>query len=147
MNPILTAAVEVERLCVQQGWPFCFIGGLAVLRWGEPRLTRDVDLTVVTGFGGEGKVIDKTLESFKGRFPDIKKFAMENRVLLVKAANGIPLDIALGALPFEERAAQRASAWKIDKPFPMSGSRESPSTAAAACRRSSAVSTSTLSTT
>lgn len=36
---------------------FCFIGGLALLRWGEPRTTRDTNLTLLTGFGGEERFI------------------------------------------------------------------------------------------
>lgn len=42
MNPLFAAAAEIQQLCVQAEWPFCFIGGIAVLRWGEPRVTRDV---------------------------------------------------------------------------------------------------------
>ena len=54
MNPIFEAAREVEQVCRAAGFSFCFIGGLAVQRWGEPRMTADVDLTLITGFGGEG---------------------------------------------------------------------------------------------
>lgn len=57
MNPIFVAAAEMQQLWRAQSWRACFIGGLAVLRWGEPRLTRDGDLTIVTGLGGEGEVI------------------------------------------------------------------------------------------
>jgi hypothetical protein len=35
---VLAAADEVQRLCQRQEWPFCFIGGVAVQRCGEPRL-------------------------------------------------------------------------------------------------------------
>jgi hypothetical protein len=42
---VLAAAEQVQQLCQQHGWRFCFIGGVAVQRWGEPRLTQDVDLT------------------------------------------------------------------------------------------------------
>jgi len=44
-----------------------FIGALAVIRWGEPRLTQDVDLTILTGFGGEARYIDALLQRFTGR--------------------------------------------------------------------------------
>jgi hypothetical protein len=49
LSGVLDAAREVQVLCEQRGWRFCFIGGVAVQRWGEPRLTQDVDLTLVTG--------------------------------------------------------------------------------------------------
>ena len=51
MNPIFAAAREIQDFCRGRGWRSCVIGGLAVQRWGEPRLTRDVDVTLLTGFG------------------------------------------------------------------------------------------------
>lgn len=115
MNPLLAAAAEIQELCDAEGWPFCFIGGLAVLRWGEPRVTRDVDLTIVTGFGGEAPVVHATLDRFVSRVDDPAAFAHANRVLLLRASNGIPIDVALGGLPFEERATQRASVYPFDE--------------------------------
>ena len=38
---VLEAAEQVQAFCQQQGWRFCFIGGVAVQRWGEPRLTQE----------------------------------------------------------------------------------------------------------
>jgi len=48
---ILAAAAEVEAFCRLRNWPFCFIGGIAVQRWGMPRFTQDVDLTLFTASG------------------------------------------------------------------------------------------------
>ena len=87
----------------------CFIGGLAVQRWGEPRLTQDADVSVVTGFGNEQPYIDAVLASFEARRDDAADFARRYRVILVRASSGAPIDISLGAMPFEERAAGRAS--------------------------------------
>jgi hypothetical protein len=113
LNPIFAAALEVQDLCRGRTWPFCFIGGLAVQRWGEPRLTQDVDLTIVTGFGHEEEFVDALLGLLASRRPDARDFALRNRVLLVKSSGGIPIDIALGALPFEERVVERASSWRV----------------------------------
>ena len=57
MNPIFAAALEVQAACREEGLRFCFIGGLAVQRWGEPRLSVDVDLTVSTALGEEEGVV------------------------------------------------------------------------------------------
>jgi len=113
MNPVLEAASEIDRACSALSMRFCFIGGLAVLRWGEPRLTRDVDLTIVCAYGSEDSVIDPLLARFAARMDGAQAFALRHRVLLLQAANGVPIDIALGALPFEERAAERATRWQI----------------------------------
>jgi hypothetical protein len=108
---VLAAAGEVQHFCQQRGWPFCFIGGIAVQRWGEPRLTQDVDLTLLTGFGGEEKFVDLLLKELNPRRPDAREFALSRRVLLVRTTSGVDVDVALGAFPFEERSIQRSSTW------------------------------------
>lgn len=50
MNEVIRAAAQLQAVCEQNRWRYCFIGGLAVLRCGEPRETIDVDLTLLTGF-------------------------------------------------------------------------------------------------
>lgn len=111
MNELFTAALELQHFCDQRQWRFCFIGGVAVQRWGEPRFTGDADMTLLTGFGEEERFAVALLENFTPRRPDALGFALANRVLLLRAANHIPLDVALGGLPFEENSIRRASAF------------------------------------
>lgn len=113
MNPIFGAALDLQQFCTERVWSFCFIGGIAVQRWGEPRLTEDADLTLLTGFGSEESFVDALLAVFLPRRPDAREFALRYRVLLLSAGNGVPLDVSLGAMPFEQRAAERASAFEI----------------------------------
>lgn len=113
MNDVFDAASDIQRFCADHGWPFCFIGGVAVQRWGEPRQTRDVDLTIVTGFGNEAPFIDELLAHFPTRGDHPRDFALRNRVLLLLSDDGVGIDVALGALPFEQRAVTRATPWVI----------------------------------
>jgi len=113
VNPIFAAALELQEFCGGRGWRFCFIGGVAVQRWGEPRLTLDADLTLLTGLGGEDRFVDALLAAFGGRRHDARDFALRYRVLLLQAASGVPLDVSLGAMPFEERAVERSSDFAI----------------------------------
>ena len=112
-NRLLEAAQEIQQFCRIRNWRFCFIGGLAVQRWGEARLTRDADLTVYTGIGDELRYIEELLGTFKSRIEGAREFALGHRVLLLRASNGIPLDVTLGALPFEDKAVTLASAEEI----------------------------------
>ncbi len=113
MNPIFAAALEIQDFCRARRWEFCFIGGVAVQRWGEPRLTQDVDLTLLSGFGTEEAFVTALLERFRARRTDAREFALRHRVLLLQSEGGTPIDVALGAMPFEERAIQRASDFAI----------------------------------
>jgi len=74
-----------------------------------------VDLTILTGFGAEESFIDAILERFSNRIPETRQFALESRVLLLEGAGRIPINVALGAMPFEERAVERATAFPIGK--------------------------------
>jgi hypothetical protein len=90
-------------------WPFCIIGGVAALHWGEPRVTRDVDVTLLTGFGTEENFVKELLSHYEPLISDAHGFALQIRVLLLQAQGSIGIDIAVGALPFEESAVKRAS--------------------------------------
>jgi hypothetical protein len=113
MSTVFQAAVEVEAFCAARGWKHCFIGGIAVQRWGKPRVTMDVDLTLLTGFGGEEKFIDSFLRAFPGRQPNSAKAALTSRVVLAKSSNGTEVDMSLGGLPFEEASVGRATRWSF----------------------------------
>jgi hypothetical protein len=113
VEELLQTASKIDKFLKRQSWRFCFIGGIAIQRWGELRFTRDVDLTLLTGFGKEEEFADILLKEFRPRQPDAREFALTSRVLLAKTTDGIDVDIAFGALPFEERTIARASLWEI----------------------------------
>jgi hypothetical protein len=113
MTELYMTALEVQRLCEGQNWPFCIIGGIAVQRWGEPRFTRDVDLTIFTGFGGEERYLDFLLKDFQLRPPCSRTSALANRVLLLTSSRDVPIDIAFGAIDFEHRSIERSSLWAM----------------------------------
>lgn len=119
MNELTVLALELQSFCESRGWEFCLIGGLAVQHWGEPRFTKDVDMTLLTGFGNEEPYIREWLGSYEARMPDPENFAIANRVLLLRSALGIGIDIALGALPFEQSAVARATPIELEPGAPL----------------------------
>lgn len=108
MKDLVLQAAELDRLFREKGWRFCFIGGIAIQQWGQPRLTDDMDVTLLTGFGGEEPFVDELLRRYETRVPNAREFALRNRVLLLRNKQGTGMDVALGALPFEESAVERA---------------------------------------
>jgi hypothetical protein len=114
LNALYASALALQAFCLEKAFRSCIIGGLAVQRWGEPRLTLDVDLTLLTGFGREAVYVDTLLGHFRGRLPDARGFALEHRVLLLSSPSGVPLDVSLGAMPFEERTIDRSSAFEFE---------------------------------
>lgn len=113
MTALLEAARDVLDWLDRRSWRSCLIGGLAVQRWGEPRLTNDADVTVLVDLGLEERFIDEVLREFAPRRPDARVFALRYRVLLVETAGGAPLDLALGTTGFECETLERASTWTV----------------------------------
>ena len=108
MVDLIGEAVRLEAFLQSRGWRFCFIGGLAVQHWGEPRLTRDLDVSLLTGFGGERAYVESLVSVYSPRIEDAIEFALTRRVLLVRSESGVGIDVSLAALPYEELAVNRA---------------------------------------
>jgi hypothetical protein len=113
MKDLFEVAKRVQVFLDARNWRSCVIGGVAVQRWGEPRLTRDVDVTLLTGIGGEERYVDEILRHFKSRVAGAREFALTRRVMLLAAEDGTEIDLALGGLPFEENAVARASDYEF----------------------------------
>jgi hypothetical protein len=112
--PALAAAArDVLAVLDAAGRPACLIGGLVVLRWGQPRATTDADFSVLTPFGDEPAVIDLLLTRFAPRRADARTFALNHRVLLLISDAAVKIDVALAALPFEIEAIEQATPWEI----------------------------------
>jgi hypothetical protein len=114
MTPLLEAARDLQTFLEERHWRFAIIGGLALLRWREPRFTRDVDVSLLCGFGREDEFIPPFFASgYRPRISDAAAFARRNRVLLLEAPDGVPIDIALAGLPFEEEVVECSSKFEF----------------------------------
>lgn len=113
MNGLFQAAVRLQSFGDGPGWRSCFIGGIAVQRWGGPRVTVDLDPTLLTGFGDEDRFIAPLLAEFPKRIAEAAEFARRHRVLLLRTPDGVGIDVSLGALPFEESAVERATVFSF----------------------------------
>ncbi len=113
MKSLIGLAEEIQGFFEKNSWRFCFIGGVALQRWGQPRLTLDVDISLLTGFGKEVAFIEPLLATYRSRIADAKEFALQNRVLLLMSERGIGIDIVLAGLPFEEEVINRASSFEF----------------------------------
>src|SRR5215472_17342767 len=113
MNGLLTAAYDFQSFGDTREWKSCIVGGIAVQRWGEPRVTRDVDMFIFTSIGGEEDYITCLLGHYQTRIKDPESFARKNRVLLLQTRDKVSIDVSVGALPFEDLVVQRATTFEF----------------------------------
>ncbi|MEW5766175.1 MAG: nucleotidyl transferase AbiEii/AbiGii toxin family protein [bacterium] len=111
----IRAICKVHNFFDSAGIQYVFIGGIALQWWGEPRFTRDVDVTILVDLGKEEVVIKKILSAFPPRIPDALGFALKNRVCLVSTKDGYEIDISLGIPGYEEEVMKRAVEFNVDK--------------------------------
>ena len=103
---ICSISAELERYNI----PYMLIGGQAVLLYGEPRLTRDIDITL-------GVDIDKlkNIISLAGGLAlkilpeNVETFVRETMVLpVVHEKTGIRIDFIFSFSPYEQQAIVKA---------------------------------------
>lgn len=115
MNRQFETAWQLHAFLSARGIPYAIIGGLAVQRWGQPRLTRDVDVTVLLPPGREEAALREIVAAFPPRIQEAVAFALEHRVLPVNVPGGSEADISLGLPGYEEQVMARATAYDLDE--------------------------------
>ena len=97
--------------------PYMVIGGQAVLLYGEPRLTRDIDITLGIGVEELSKV-KKILRpmGLKILVKNDKEFVAKTMVLpAMDRESGIRIDFTFSYSPYERQAIERAKDIKLGR--------------------------------
>lgn len=107
---MFTALLEkVASALDRAGIPYMVIGGQAVLRYGEARLTRDIDLTLGADVDRLPDVLSVTAECGFDVLVDPEPFVRETMVLPCSdPGSGIRLDLVFSFSPYEREAIARA---------------------------------------
>lgn len=93
------------------------IGGVAGLLHGTARHTEDVDLTALADGVDLGALLERChAQGLEERIPDALAFATQSQVLLlVHRLTGVPVDVTLAWLPYEEQALARAQRIQVQQ--------------------------------
>ena len=112
MITLFEEAARLQEVLLNEGLDFFFVGGIPLQKWGQPRLTTDIDLTVFTELVDE----DKRIKWFLSRFDPLigtpeatLQFARQRRVLLLQTDSKIEIDVMLGGLADVSEELRRSS--------------------------------------
>jgi predicted nucleotidyltransferase len=92
------------------GVPYMVIGGQAVLLYGEPRLTRDIDITLGVGpeHANDILAVAKT-SGLEALVESVSDFVHQTLILpCQQGGTGIRVDFIFSFSPYEQQALQRA---------------------------------------
>jgi hypothetical protein len=96
--------------------PYMIIGGQAVILYGEPRLTRDVDITLGVGKEQLETLLNICTSLQLAPIPEnVRAFVEETMVLpALEQATGIRVDFIFSYTPYERQAIARAGRILLD---------------------------------
>lgn len=115
MLRVFEAAWQFHQFFNSHHIPYVMIGGLAAQHWGQPRLTHDLDITVVIPIEETDSVLNLLTTKFQTRISDALEFAKKHRVLLLYASNGCNVDISVGLPGYEDELIKRAPSLELEK--------------------------------
>ena len=102
---------KIARALEAAGIPYMIIGGQAVLLYGEPRLTKDIDIMLGTDLDRLPDILSAVLEMGLTPLVDPETFTRQTMVLPCSdPESGFRVDLILSFTPFERLAISRACA-------------------------------------
>lgn len=101
---------QIASHLVVKNLPYMVIGGQAVLLYGEPRLTRDIDITLGTDPSRLSEVLQVAKELELKVLPEsVEDFVKQTLVLpVLEESTGIRVDFIFSFSPYEAQAIERA---------------------------------------
>jgi len=102
--------IRIAQTLKQRTLPYMIIGGQAVLLYGTPRMTKDIDVTLGANIDEMENVVRAVKDAGLDILPkDFMAFAQETFVLPTRDENtGIRVDFIFSFTPYERQAIQRA---------------------------------------
>ena len=107
----------LERISLaldEAGIPYMVVGGQAVLLYGEPRLTKDIDITLGVTLESLGKVLALAQHNALNPLVDPETFTRRTLVLPCQdQQTGIRVDFIFSFSPYEAQALERVRMVKM----------------------------------
>ncbi|MFQ5865318.1 MAG: hypothetical protein ACE5IW_08840 [bacterium] len=102
------AVKEVQEFLTAQEIPYVVIGGIAIQRWGDRRLAKDVALTLLVSPEETERITSLLTQRFIPRVHKVHQFVQSTRVLPVTASNGCEVDFSFALPGYEEFLLERS---------------------------------------
>jgi predicted nucleotidyltransferase len=108
---------KIAKSLSKEGIEYMIIGGQAVLIYGEPRLTKDIDITLGINVDGLEKILEIVRKlKLKLLVSEPEKFVKETFVLpVLDEKTGFRVDFIFSFSEYERTAIKRVKKIKIDK--------------------------------
>ncbi len=110
MQTLQSLLSQIAKVLDRENVPYMVVGGQAVMIYGEPRMTKDIDITL--GFDADSLPMIKKITAELGLesiIKDEEEFVRKNSVLpLTDHSKSLRVDFIFSFMPYERGAIQRA---------------------------------------
>ena len=107
MQSLVRSIQRVQQHLREADIPSVVIGGVAVALWGEPRVTRDVDLKILLAREEADRLLAVLTPDYTPLTPDPRRALTEQAMLFVQDPAGTRLDLLLADTPYDVQAIHR----------------------------------------
>lgn len=107
MENLFQSIQNLQKHLDHSGVPSIVIGGVAVAMWGDPRVTRDVDLKVRLGREDANRLLGLLTPDYTSLLPDPVRALQHQGMVFVQDATGTRIDLLLADTPYDLAAIQR----------------------------------------
>jgi len=108
MGELEAVLADLAKRLTREGVPYMVIGGMANAVWGSPRSTVDIDITVLLDPPQARAILNTLGAAYTARTGNPEAFVARTRVLPLRHAGGVQIDLIFALLPFEDEAVRRA---------------------------------------
>ncbi len=114
MDSLVRSIRRLQQRLREADIPSIVIGGVAVALWGEPRVTRDVDLKILLGRDEADRLLAVLRTDYTPLLPDPQRALTEQAVLFVQDSAETRLDLLLADTPYDVQAIRRGHSVEVE---------------------------------
>jgi hypothetical protein len=114
MDSLVRSIRRLQQRLREADIPSIVIEGVAVALWGEPRVTRDVDLKILLGRDEADRLLAVLTPDYTPLLPDPRRTLTEQAVLFVQDSTKTRLDLLLADTPYDVQAIQRGQSVEVE---------------------------------
>ena len=104
---------RLQQRLLEADIPSVVIGGVAVALWGEPRVTRVVDLKILLGRDEADRLLTILTPDYTPLLPDPRQALREQAMLFVQDSAETRLDLLLADTPYDIEAIRRGRDFEL----------------------------------
>jgi len=107
MQNLFQSILSLQQRLLEEGIPSIVIGGIAVAAWGEPRVTRDVDLKVLLSRQEADRLLEILSTNYQSLVTNPRDALQKQALIFIQDSLGTRLDLLLADTPYDITAIQR----------------------------------------